>query len=77
MTRLLDTLKSKNLQDVVNIMIFGDHGMIDVSPDRTIDVTAILDTDDVITALDSGSVCNVWPKPDKIDKVKRRSIDYI
>ncbi|KAJ8307148.1 hypothetical protein KUTeg_015232 [Tegillarca granosa] len=67
--KLMESLENDGLIDEVNIMIFSDHGMTDVSQQRLVNITGHVDMKDVDVMLDSGPNVYVWPKPDKIEKV--------
>lgn len=67
---LLDQLEQQFLRDKVNIVIFSDHGMKDISPERTVDISHILNTTDVKIFTDRGHMCNIWPHDHKLEKVR-------
>lgn len=69
MGKLLDELETRHLRDEVNVMIFSDHGMTEVSPNRVINITDYIDTDDLRVVLDAGANVYIWPNPGKLDKV--------
>ena len=66
---LQNKLKENGLEDKVNIMIFSDHGMTNVSQSRVINLTSAIDINDIDEILDNGPNCYVWPKEGKVDKV--------
>lgn len=70
--QMLDMIKESELQDKVNIVIFSDHGMTEISENKTIDISSYLNADDIETIKDKGPVCNIWPKEGKLDKVDSR-----
>lgn len=78
---LLDQLEQQSLRDKVNIVIFSDHGMKDISPERTVDISHILNTTDVKIFTDRGHMCNIWPHDHKLEKVysdlKKLNNDHI
>lgn len=49
MGRLVKGLKDRDLYDRTNIIIVSDHGMIDLSPDRVVNLDPILDVTPFIT----------------------------
>ena len=68
--QLMDNLTSEGLTDDVTVMIFSDHGMTEISPARSVNLTDYIDLDDLkATVLGAGPICSIWPKDDKIDKV--------
>ncbi|XP_033733261.1 glycerophosphocholine cholinephosphodiesterase ENPP6-like [Pecten maximus] len=69
MDKLLDELESRDLRDDVNIMIFSDHGMTEVSETRVINITDYVDIEDIRVVLDAGANVYIWPNPGKLDKV--------
>ena len=50
------------LTDVVNLMVVSDHGIAGVSPEKNINVTAVLDMDDVHAYITTGTSLYIWPK---------------
>ncbi|KAK3106151.1 hypothetical protein FSP39_013757 [Pinctada imbricata] len=66
---LQNKLKENGLEDKVNVMIFSDHGMTNVSDSRVVNLTTVIDMADIDVIMDSGPTVYVWPKNNKIDKV--------
>lgn len=67
--RMLDKLSTESMEDKVNIIIFSDHGMTEVSESRTIDISDHIGSTDVEAVCDKGPICCIWPKEGKLDKV--------
>lgn len=68
--QLMENLTSEGLADEVAVMIFSDHGMTEISPERSVNLTDYIDIDDLKAAVvGAGPISSIWPKDDKIDKV--------
>ncbi|KAJ8311300.1 hypothetical protein KUTeg_011152 [Tegillarca granosa] len=61
-------LIKRNLENGVNVMIFSDHGMTEVSQSHVINITGSIDMADVNVLLDRGATVNIWPKEGKVEK---------
>lgn len=59
--RLVAGLRSRTLYDSVNLVIVSDHGMAEVSPDRVVYLSDVLDTASVQTVT-AGSVLMGWSR---------------
>lgn len=66
---LVTQLETSHLQDEVDILIFSDHGMTDVSSSRVVNISGHVDMADVEVMLGSGSLVYIWPKNEKQEKV--------
>lgn len=67
---IINNLTTKGLKDTVSVLMVSDHGMTGISPYRIVNLTDVIDTDDLETKiLDAGPVVQIWPKYNKIDKV--------
>ena len=66
---LLDELNARSLRGSVNIVIFSDHGMAEISESKSVDISEHLNTSDVKVFTDRGNMCNIWPHEGKLDKV--------
>ena len=66
---LLDELNARSLRDSVNIVIFSDHGMAEISESKSVDISEHLNTSDVKVFTDRGNMCNIWPHEGKLNKV--------
>lgn len=67
--QMLDMLVQEGLEDKVNIVIFSDHGMTEISESRTIDISDHIGYADVEAVRDKGAVCSIWPREGKLEKV--------
>lgn len=67
--KLMTLLKERNLEDDVNVMIYSDHGMAELSTSRIINITGVIDQADVKYVLDIGATVNIWPAEGKLEKV--------
>ncbi|XP_071153575.1 glycerophosphocholine cholinephosphodiesterase ENPP6-like [Mytilus edulis] len=67
--QMLDMLVQEGLEDKVNIVIFSDHGMTEISESRTIDISDHIGYADVEAVRDKGAVCSIWPREGKVEKV--------
>lgn len=54
--------------DDVSVMIFSDHGMINIK--ETVDLKNILDMDDIKALIPEGATVKIWPKDGAVDKVR-------
>ncbi|XP_070539880.1 bis(5'-adenosyl)-triphosphatase enpp4-like [Ptychodera flava] len=66
---LVDELKRQEMYDTLNIIVTTDHGMVDISRDRKIDLYDFVDPADVEVISESGAVMNVLPKDGLATKV--------
>ncbi|CAG2200073.1 ENPP6 [Mytilus edulis] len=73
--QMLDMLVQEGLEDKVNIVIFSDHGMTEISESRTIDISDHIGYADVEAVRDKGAVCSIWPREGKLEKPSGQSID--
>ncbi|KAJ8306811.1 hypothetical protein KUTeg_014895 [Tegillarca granosa] len=67
--KLMALLKENNLENDVNVMIFSDHGMAEISTSRIINITGSINMADVNLILDIGATVNIWPAEGKLEKV--------
>nr|KAG5703795.1 hypothetical protein BaRGS_009593 [Batillaria attramentaria] len=68
MEYLADSLATYSLSDV-NLMIFSDHGMTEVSRSRVINLSDVIQWDDYDAIMDAGALVSIYTKPDTEDKV--------
>lgn len=61
-------LKILDMEDDVNIMIFSDHGMTNVT--KTVNITDALDLEDIHVILPELPYVSIWPLEGKLEKVK-------
>lgn len=64
---LIEHMTSLGLDDV-SVMIFSDHGMINIK--ETVDLKNILDMDDIKALIPEGATVKIWPKDGAVDKVR-------
>ncbi|XP_071987793.1 glycerophosphocholine cholinephosphodiesterase ENPP6-like isoform X1 [Engystomops pustulosus] len=57
------------LKHKVNIILFSDHGMTDVSVERLIELEKYIDFNDILQMKDRGPVVSLWPAQGKDTKV--------
>ena len=57
--RLVGGLRTKGLYDAVDLIIVSDHGMANISPDRYVFITDVIDTLNVRT-IDRGPIWEGW-----------------
>ncbi|KAH6929771.1 hypothetical protein HPB50_005858 [Hyalomma asiaticum] len=71
MKHLLDEAKRQNIRDQVGVIVVSDHGMTDISLDKSelIDLEPHIDADDIHSMLDGGAFAMIRPHKDKIEKV--------
>ena len=58
--------QSRGLQNDVNVLLFSDHGMTDISwADKVIELKNYINMSDTIQMKDRGPVVSLWPAPEK------------
>uniref|UniRef100_A0A6J0UE90 glycerophosphocholine cholinephosphodiesterase n=1 Tax=Pogona vitticeps TaxID=103695 RepID=A0A6J0UE90_9SAUR len=63
---LTKLIKDKGLQNDLNVILFSDHGMTDISwTDKLIELRNCINMSDVIQIKDRGPVVSLWPAKDK------------
>lgn len=67
LSRFRQSLTSLGLDNEVNIMIFSDHGMTNVT--KTIDITNSFDAEDINVLLPEVPYVSIWPMEGKLEKV--------
>lgn len=67
LSRFRQRLTSLGLDNDVNIMIFSDHGMTNVT--KTIDITNSFDAKDINVLLPEVPYVSIWPMEGKLAKV--------
>lgn len=65
---MLIQMKIMHLMDDVNVMLFSDHGMTDISPKRVIDLNHVLNMKDIHHMYGS-TFFGIWPHKNKVKKV--------
>ncbi|XP_069487585.1 glycerophosphocholine cholinephosphodiesterase ENPP6 [Ambystoma mexicanum] len=67
---LLTQIKDKNLQDDLNIILFSDHGMTEISwMEKVIELQNYINSSDIVQSKDRGPVVNLWPAEGKQTQV--------
>uniref|UniRef100_A0A4W3IV02 glycerophosphocholine cholinephosphodiesterase n=1 Tax=Callorhinchus milii TaxID=7868 RepID=A0A4W3IV02_CALMI len=65
-------LKEQGLQNELNVMIFSDHGMTDISwRDQVIELDKYINMSDVLKSMDRGALMSIWPKDGKLNELYR------
>ncbi|XP_041930543.1 glycerophosphocholine cholinephosphodiesterase ENPP6-like isoform X1 [Alosa sapidissima] len=59
---------AKNMSKVLNIVMFSDHGMSEIT--NLIELDKHINLSDVIKVLDIGPVVSLWPKQEKFEEVR-------
>lgn len=67
LARFRQSLTSSGLDKDVNIMIFSDHGMANVT--KTVDITNAFDSEDIKVLLPEVPYVSIWPMEGKLEKV--------
>jgi predicted AlkP superfamily pyrophosphatase or phosphodiesterase len=58
---LLDSIRALPIADSVNVVVVSDHGMVETSPSRLIDVSDVLHADTVgVEMSDNGPTLSLW-----------------
>lgn len=58
--------QNKGLQDDLNVLLFSDHGMTDISwENKVIELKKYINMSDTIQMKDRGPVVSLWPAPEK------------
>ena len=66
------TPKERDLQDDLNVIIFSDHGMTDISwTDKVIKLDNYINLRDLQQLKGRGPVMSLWPAPGKHSEVRR------
>ncbi|XP_062380984.1 glycerophosphocholine cholinephosphodiesterase ENPP6-like [Sardina pilchardus] len=60
-------IMAKNLSDVLNIVMFSDHGMSEIT--NLIELDKHINLADVIKVLEVGPVVSLWPKEEKVEEI--------
>ncbi|XP_067104001.1 glycerophosphocholine cholinephosphodiesterase ENPP6 [Osmerus mordax] len=65
-------IKEKNMRDLLNVVMFSDHGMTDIKwMEKVIELDSYINMTDVVKMMDRGPVVSLWPKPSRFDKIYR------
>ena len=64
--------KERELQDDLNVIIFSDHGMTDISwIDKVIELDNYINLRDLQQVKGRGPIMSLWPAPGKHSEVRR------
>ncbi|KAK6183131.1 hypothetical protein SNE40_010666 [Patella caerulea] len=63
--KLTEDMVKMGLNNKLNVMIFSDHGMTDMTNRTLIDTASILTRDDYDVIRENGPLSSLWPKPGK------------
>ncbi|XP_070539559.1 bis(5'-adenosyl)-triphosphatase enpp4-like [Ptychodera flava] len=66
---LIGNLKQRKVYDTTDIIVMTDHGMVEVSRDRKIDLYDYVDPNDVERITETGAIMSILPAEDKTMKV--------
>jgi predicted AlkP superfamily pyrophosphatase or phosphodiesterase len=69
--RLMDGIHQRKLDRVVNLVIVSDHGMVDLSPERVIELRDYVDMDKIQVDF-SGAIAGLRPLDDNIDALYQK-----
>ncbi|XP_063045416.1 glycerophosphocholine cholinephosphodiesterase ENPP6-like [Engraulis encrasicolus] len=61
------TIVAKNMRENLNIVMFSDHGMSEIT--NLIELDKHINLTDLIKVLDVGPVVSLWPKPSKFEEI--------
>ncbi|XP_062380830.1 glycerophosphocholine cholinephosphodiesterase ENPP6-like [Sardina pilchardus] len=67
MKALNEKVVEKNMSDVLNIVMFSDHGMSEIT--NLIELDKHINLSDVFMVLDVGPVMSLWPKEEKFEEI--------
>ena len=68
---LVEQLKLYNLFSDINIIITSDHGMTELSQNRTVNIDKYVDQNDVFKIIDYGTGAGVWPSSNEADAIDK------
>ena len=66
-----DELEKRNLTDKVNVIIVSDHGMANRWEKQMINISHYIEEDDLVRYIFGGPLTYLWPKPNKLMKVRQ------
>ena len=61
---------TRQLSDVINVMVVSDHGYTSVAPTQVIDMTSRLSTLSIRHVISDRSILQIWPQHDAFEKVR-------
>lgn len=71
---LMNELKKAGLYEKVNLIVTSDHGMVQLSPDKIIELDEYVSRD-LYTWVDKSPVVGILPKEGKLDEVYSKLVD--
>ncbi|KAI1238357.1 hypothetical protein IHE44_0013082 [Lamprotornis superbus] len=80
LTNMISLIKSKGLQNDINVLLFSDHGMTDISwADKLIELKNYINMSDTIQMKDRGPVVSLWPTPEKHAEIyqKLKAVEHM
>uniref|UniRef100_A0A8V0XX18 glycerophosphocholine cholinephosphodiesterase n=1 Tax=Gallus gallus TaxID=9031 RepID=A0A8V0XX18_CHICK len=80
MSNMITQIKNKGLQHDVNVLLFSDHGMTDISwTDKVIELKNYINMSDTIQMKDRGPVVSLWPVPEKHTEIyqKLKAVEHM
>ncbi|NXV40475.1 ENPP6 phosphodiesterase, partial [Uria aalge] len=80
LSNMITLIKSKGLQHDLNVLLFSDHGMTDISwSDRVIELKNYINMSDTIQMKDRGPVVSLWPAPEKHAEIyqKLKAVEHM
>uniref|UniRef100_A0A8C6ZW46 glycerophosphocholine cholinephosphodiesterase n=1 Tax=Nothoprocta perdicaria TaxID=30464 RepID=A0A8C6ZW46_NOTPE len=80
LSTMIQQIKSKGLKDEVNVVLFSDHGMTDISwANKVIELKNYINMSDTIQMKDRGPVVSLWPVPEKHAEIyeKLKAVEHM
>ncbi|XP_019390217.1 PREDICTED: ectonucleotide pyrophosphatase/phosphodiesterase family member 6 [Crocodylus porosus] len=80
LSNMMKLIKDKGLQSDLNVILFSDHGMTDISwADKVIELKNYISMTDVIQIKDRGPVVSLWPVKEKQTEIynKLKTVKYM
>ncbi|XP_006026665.1 ectonucleotide pyrophosphatase/phosphodiesterase family member 6 [Alligator sinensis] len=80
LSNMMKLIKDKGLQSDLNVILFSDHGMTDISwADKVIELKNYINMADVIQIKDRGPVVSLWPVKEKQTEIynKLKTVKYM
>ncbi|XP_074849057.1 glycerophosphocholine cholinephosphodiesterase ENPP6 isoform X2 [Carettochelys insculpta] len=73
LNNMIKLIKDKRLQNDLNVILFSDHGMTDISwMDKVIELKNYINMTDIIQVKDRGPVVSLWPIAEKLTEVHNK-----
>ncbi|XP_063258215.1 glycerophosphocholine cholinephosphodiesterase ENPP6 [Prinia subflava] len=80
LSNMISLIKRKGLQNDINVLLFSDHGMTDISwADKVIELKNYINMSDTIQMKDRGPVVSLWPTPEKHAEIyqKLKAVEHM